>query len=192
MFTGDMFPNIGRPIRHDAENEYQTNWWKKMEKTVDTLRELIGGRPVVVVDGNHDFVSLARLMMGSGFENVSGISSEGLINVCGLTMAGFPNIPYIEGEWNFETRYPELSELIDKVVALCPDILVTHAPPANILDAHGYGMNALSMMIQYNPELLSFRHHFFGHAHECGGMTDEVNGIKFYNSATEIKLHSVS
>lgn len=191
LFTGDMLPNQTRGnVTHEIA--FQTMWWGLMGSTVSDLRRMVGDKPVVVVNGNHDFVDLAFLLRKSGFPNVVSITPNKLVEVCGLTFAGFSNINFIAGEWMFETHYPEMAEVVDKTLALMPDVLVTHAPPLGILDDDNYGVRPLSMTVKYEPEKVTFRYHFFGHCHDNGGKNEEVNGITFYNGATTVRLHEIT
>lgn len=182
--TGDMFPNR---TRGDVvvEVSHQRNWWDFYGKKIS---DRFQGRPVVVVDGNHDYISFAQALREHGVEAYDISESP---TVLGMKFAGFREIPYIAGEWNGENH--DFRSVVDEAFAQDPDILVTHAPPAGILDEDchgaGYGINLLMQALSYRPHKI--RAHFFGHAHECGGKTVEEMGIRFFNGATKVRFHSL-
>ena len=73
--------------------------------------------------------------------------------------------------------------------------LVTHTPPAGILDTDthgekGYGITALTSALCYTEHNIT--HHFFGHAHGSGGKTQELFGVQFINGAQSFRLHEVA
>ena len=95
----------------------------------------------------------------------------------------------MSGEWNGETY--DFKEVVDRAMLCDPDILVTHAPPAGILDdrAHGGGISELTNYLSYREH--SVKAHFFGHIHETGGRVVEKMGIKFINGAGRVLVHNI-
>lgn len=182
--TGDFAPNFtrGKP----GESKRQLNWyWHKRE----LLREIFGDVPVICMDGNHDFCPVWGGLKSVGV-NVIPIGNDELTWFKGWSFAGFPHINYIAGEWNYETRGPELRVQTEKTLSLKPDVMVTHSPPAQILDGgYGgydhYGIEALTSALSYGDYVPKY--HFFGHVHEQGGRSAHVLGCKFYNSATTLQ-----
>lgn len=178
--TGDFLPNMTRGTR-SVEIPYQDMYFRcKAEELVTALM----GAPVVVVDGNHDFVRLAHLLREFGVDAHD--VADGPVKLCGLTFSGFPHIPYIEGEWNYEAH--SILDEISRVWEEDPDVLVTHAPPGGIL-ASIYGWPALASALFYKEHKI--RHHFFGHVHEHGGQTQNEGGVTFVNSATTLQFIKV-
>ena len=172
--SGDFFPNSTRGIR-TIEQEYQRKWF-----AAQNLPSLLKGKPLLFVGGNHDYVSLADLLTDVGYP-AQNITLEGVV-VEGLKFAGFREIPYIQGEWNGETYRGDLSAIAVDLFNNPPDILVTHAPPAGILDnGHTPGIEAITSLLTYSDH--NVRLHLFGHIHEDGGKSVEELGIRFYNSA---------
>lgn len=172
--SGDFFPNKTRGIR-SIEQEFQKNWFAAQD-----LPALLKGKPLLFVGGNHDYVSLADLLAEVGYP-AQNITREGIV-VGGMRFAGFREIPYIAGEWNGETHRNDLSAIAVDLFNNPPDILVTHAPPAGILDnGHTPGIEALTSLLTYSDH--NVRVHLFGHIHEDGGRNVEEMGIRFYNSA---------
>ena len=185
--TGDFFPNFVYGDR-GRDAECQVKWFgHKYESIVSRLR----GRPLLSIDGNHDFVRLGSLMKGRGYF-AQNITPEGL-EFGGLKFAGFHQIPFIGGYWNGEIQQDEFKPLVEKVFEFKPDILVTHAPPSGILDAgiSSAGSSILTSKLTHNTEP-NPRFHFFGHIHECSGRQIELTGTTFVNSACCIQIIDVT
>ena len=155
-----------------------------------TLTKWLDGRPLISVPGNHDYVSLANLMKQSGARAYS-VTPKG-VKVDGVRYSGFREVPWIHGEWAGETQQGDFGEVVEEVFAHPPDILLTHAGPANIMtgsdDWHG-GINTLATALSYKPHKI--KAHFFGHDHDYGSQTREVMGVLFSNSATKPKIVTV-
>jgi Icc-related predicted phosphoesterase len=184
--TGDFFPNVGRPIDPVREAEFQTRWF---ETNRDGLFQGFGDRPIVTVDGNHDFVCLGKLLVDYGYQGEVFTITPGVVHTYKeLTFAGFSHIPYIAGEWNREVQGEELRELAQQAVDTGAEILVTHVPPAGIL-AGVYGSTELANILFYQPH--SVRVHMFGHVHADGGMKANECGIYFSNAACNISVFEI-
>ena len=189
--TGDFFPNKTRG-NHQIETRYQTKW-AEHKSLGPRLVDWLDGRSLVSVGGNHDYISLADLVVDSGgsAHNLSSGSAE----VGGMVFAGFREIPFIIGEWNGEAH--DFSGLVHDALEADPDVLVTHAPPAGILDSPEYpcGIPGLANALTYSNHRI--KAHFFGHVHDSKGdmllrlgREDQV-GIRFVNGATQIALWTV-
>jgi len=181
--TGDFFPNFVYDDRaRDAER--QVIWFKHK---FDSIAARLRGRPLLSVDGNHDFVRLGSLMAGKGYF-AKNITPEGLV-FNGVKFAGFHEIPFIGGYWNGEIQQDDFGPIVDKTFEFKPDILVTHAPPSGILDAGFYsgGSTKLTSKLTNNTEP-NPRFHFFGHIHECSGRRIELMGTTFVNSACCVQI----
>lgn len=183
--TGDFFPNMTRGDR-SVEVPYQEAWftlvWNK-------LIERLGGMPLIWVGGNHDYVSLAQLLQEHGYEGPVWDATEAPVEFEGQVFFGYREIPWIEGEWNGETM--DLRPMVRRVIEVSPTILLTHAPPCNVLDdlAHrgrGIGASALTTALCYQPHRIT--HHLFGHVHQHGGKNVEEMGIQFYNGALGCRI----
>lgn len=173
--TGDFFPNKSRGKRH-IEVPYQTSLASSI---APRLEEWLRGRPALICPGNHDYTSLS---LKSGIP--IGLQA---VEICGLKFAGFRNIPFIAGEWNYESTEDQIGKLCD---SLSPcDVLVTHTAPANILDA-SYGSSALAQWLTYKQQ--GVKMHLFGHVHDCGGQQVEEMGILFRNGAQHISTLEVT
>lgn len=193
VLSGDMLPTFGRGwgerIDPEAEKRHQAVWWK--HKSASVMSRL-GGKPVVVVNGNHDFLNLAGLLKKSGYQGEVMDLSQGPATYGGHTFAGFRSVPWMDGEWAGEVH--EFRDVVDATMDADPTILVTHAPAAGILDqeegmAHGGGISELTTALTYRPHRIT--HHLFGHLHGWGGHQVVEMGIHFVNSATCIQLVDV-
>lgn len=86
---------------------------------------------------------------------------------------------------------------MEALVARCfegggPDVLLTHAPPAGVLDDDRHGARGV-------PELAArlargghnVRHHLFGHVHARGGETLVRDGVRYVNGARCARAHDI-
>jgi len=183
--TGDIFPNFTRG-HAQVEVGYQTKWFSLHAR--DLLLRL-DGVPLLSVPGNHDWVDFAKLLSRHGHPAYS-VTPKG-IYLMGHKFAGFPNIPIIAGEWNYEAPSVYLAALVKMTMASKPDILVTHAPPDGILDmggpeGHTGGIAALTGALAYTHH--NVKVHLFGHIHEAGQESVEEMGIQFYNGSMGVRF----
>lgn len=183
--TGDLFPNETRGDRA-VEVPFQTAWF---ESIADAFVARLGGRPLIWVGGNHDYVNLASLLRARGVEAYD--VEEGPVDLCGHRFAGFGAIPYIAGEWNREEI--ALGPVVDACFEQDPTILVTHAPASGILDqcsdGHGDGIRPLTSALQFRPHRIVT--HLHGHIHEMGQQDVEEMGIHFFNGANGCRFVTV-
>ncbi len=92
------------------------------------------------------------------------------------------------GEWPGETR--DFDDLVDATWAAQPDVLVTHAPAAGILDGDGrYGVRPLADALRSRPHAI--RLHLFGHEHEDGGRMLQRAGVVHANGAQNVRIHEL-
>lgn len=194
--TGDFFPNKTRGDTN-IEPRYQEKWACEYTDIASRLAKICIERDirVISVSGNHDYVSLARLLRRAGMPavTVSDLSSAKVsVTVHGLVFAGFREIPFIAGEWNGETELGGFKHLVDRVMDAHPDVLVTHAPSGGILDRYTSGTTIKQDGIPYLTSFMmnkphTVTHHLFGHSHEQGGEQCEVGSIHFSNAATNVE-----
>ena len=181
--TGDLFPNRSRGNRQ-IEPAFQEDWFLRKKSAIF---KRLGGKPIVTVDGNHDFISCGEMLIKHGYQGeVYCIKPDEVIEFGGLSWAGHGAIPWIEGEWNDELRTPEMLEIVNQVLDQDADMLVTHCPPAGIL-AGPWGCGVLANALAYRG-LNKYKHHFFGHVHSYGGHSITDGSTTYWNSATTIQL----
>ena len=198
VITGDFFPNYGRgprtnkTIDKSMEHGHQLRWWRYKGPSV--MRRL-GGKPVLWMPGNHDFISLAGMLKVANYPFAHDVSKEP-IDLMGQRFAGYRDIPYLEGEWMGETHRADFEPIVRQAMEADPTILLTHAPPEGVLDddcegptGHGPGIPGQIRMLAYMPHRVT--HHLFGHIHKQGGKIVEEMGIKFVNSSCCVQMLDV-
>lgn len=188
VLSGDICPNETRGIVA-CEVPFQTGWFREV---ADALVARFADRPVLVVPGNHDYIDLAALLRSRGVDATM-VTPEG-VEVAGVRFAGFREVPWMAGEWNGECR--DFADIVDRTFGSDPEVLVTHAPPAGILDddgmgsgGHGGGITALTTALTYRPHRV--RAHLFGHIHEHGGRDVEEMGVRFFNGAEHVRFFEI-
>jgi len=184
LCTGDFFSNFSRgPLA--AEIPYQTSWF---ELIFESFSSLLGGIPLLSVDGNHDFVKLGALMAGKGYPAQT-ITPNGL-EFMGKVFAGFPEIPLMKGEWSGESTEYELFQQVEKSLISKPDILAVHAPPLNVLSEQPhYGNKSLAEMLETYPHLITDV--FMGHVHKDGGKHLRKWDVNFWNNSCTLRFIEV-
>lgn len=179
--TGDWAPNLTRGDV-DIESTYQVRYFIEFEKEIV---ERLNGRPFLSVSGNHDYACLATLMFTAGHKQAHSVNKEPVhmrLNGNILTFAGLREIPYIAGEWNGEKK--DLTPYVVRALSFKPHVLLTHTPPAGImdkgLDDKHIGSTVLANKLAYEKHNVAFN--LFGHVHGNKGI-EQHHGITFVNSA---------
>ena len=185
--TGDMYPDdpggSWSMINSVKSSRHQREW-----SASHPLRESLGNpdAQVICVRGNHDFTDLTPLFGGPCHE--LGMNAGGIFVYEDIRISGFRGIPYIGCGWSDELRHPDLVSLVEGIPDDI-DVLVTHGPPAGILD-NTYGCKAMAAYynkFQYsgkNPP----KYHLFGHIHEEGGQAETHGTTTFMNSAATYQV----
>tara|TARA_Y100000310_G_scaffold194428_2_gene194411 strand:+ start:5882 stop:6559 length:678 start_codon:yes stop_codon:yes gene_type:complete len=195
LLTGDCISNLGRVQRTGGlispkhEIRYQESWFRKQAKK---WAKDIGDRPVISVRGNHDFICPSYWLRHYGVTVHVIDDNNPSVELFGKTWAGFRHVPEMGGEWCGERK--DFDDVIEAAFACNPDILVTHAPPAGILECgdggHDLrGIPALATALAYRPHNIT--HHFFGHAHSEGCEVVTEMGIYFANGAGGCHVHTI-
>lgn len=166
IHCGDMFNMFG-----DGEDHFDRmdDWFGRQNFDL-----------ILCVGGNHDFELQKRSSWVSDpFKNAVYLE-ERSISHRGVTFYGAPWVPELRGQAFYRDR-EELAECWTKIPH-ATDVLITHTPPAGILDvsSRGYdlGCDHLERRLrEVRPTL-----HCFGHVHaSCGTM--ESDGTSFVNAA---------
>ncbi len=153
--------------------------------TVDDFDRWLGGLPhrhKVVICGNHDFSFQERPYEARSRLTNAVYLEDTSVTVGGLTVYGSPWQPWFGG-WAFNLeRGPALAAVWARIPE-GTDILITHGPPAGILDRTFRGeevgcADLLARVRQVRPRL-----HVFGHIHEAAGRTD-LDGTAFVNASS--------
>lgn len=209
VHSGDLLPNKTRGIR-EVEERYQTEW---VINNLSLFKEWIKNKRFFFSAGNHDYIDLCKILRK---ENILATDITNCIHEYkGIKFYGFPYIPWIDGEWNYECRSQEMQEKVKKLRSTLykgVDVLVCHCPPYGILDsnfvirdyaedsletlfipdwAEHIGNIHLTNLISYDiedlPKDLWPKYLFCGHCHEHWGY-DDLYGIKVSNAATKVNL----
>lgn len=190
VHSGDLFPNRTRGHRH-VEAPYQTQW---LRSTLGAWAHWLGGRPLVLVEGNHDFVDPAPIFQAGGINahNVEGRALE----LAGVRFMGLPEIPWMGGEWNHERQEHEIAAHIALILERTPDVIVAHCPVHGLLDTPyefnpGYhiGSTAIATALAHHEhEPKAYLH---GHCHETGGRHAQVRSTHISNAATTRRIVEV-
>lgn len=188
VLTGDIFNNK-EPSSPERERKFQRREWSYKQQSI--IRRL-GNKPVITVDGNHDFQSFGLLLMNCHKTYRVGTAD---FNFNGMKFVGFREIPRIGGFWCGEADEARLRELTEQVLSTNPDILITHSPPYGILDGSltnmgdHYGIKPLAIKLATTPHNVKL--HCFGHVHEHGGAITSIGGTQFSNAATKVNIIEV-
>lgn len=135
---------------------------------------------ILCTGGNHDFALEDRIRAGQKpFQNAEFLQDQGVTHK-GVTFYGAPWTPYLSGH----AFYQDSAGLREKWAQIPSDtdVLITHTPPAGILDVSSQG---LVLGCQYLADaILSIRPrlHCFGHVHASSGQA-ESNGTTYINAA---------
>ena len=183
VHSGDIFPNFGYSI--DKEKEFQLRW---LETNIPYFKEWLQDKPFLFVPGNHDHVNplLVELVLNSN--NIYSIFlKEEILTFKNYNFYGFPHVPYINGSFSYELCVSEMKYKVDKMVSASKnmkiDVLVAHAPLANILDLTEYnihiGNTIMSNALTYETNV---DYYFSGHCHSSHGIT-KVGNMLVSNAA---------
>lgn len=179
IFSGDLFPNSTRGVV-EKEVPFQTHWFQLVKQQ---LMRRLGGSPVLWVGGNHDYVNLADLLNAEGYDNAWDITRNP-VDIGDERFGGISEVPWMAGEWAGESK--DLRPAVERVMAMSPTVLVSHAPPAGILDndygaGHGGGIQPLTSTLLYGEHRVHTC--LFGHIHAQAQTSVSLGGIHFRNGA---------
>ncbi|HYG50365.1 MAG TPA: metallophosphatase domain-containing protein [Flavobacteriales bacterium] len=137
----------------------------------------------VFIAGNHDFFfekyadEHVRKMVPDGviYLNDNGISIKDIY------VWGSPVQPWFY-DWAFNRRRGEDIKKHWDLIPVNTDVLITHGPPANILDKTVHGQNVGCKDLLKRIEFIKPKFNVFGHIHEAYGVM-KVNGTTFINAS---------
>lgn len=108
------------------------------------------------------------------------------VEVLGLRWSGFREVTRDIGEWAGETELSDLEDLARATLRSAPDVVVTHARPAHVLERERMNHDGVPGFIDS-----SARWHFFGHEHATGGQSEVVGATTYINSACQVRIHDL-
>lgn len=194
--SGDFYPNLhwGSNRKKELvkqEIEYQNKWFISQLKP---FKEFIQNKPFLWSSGNHDWAEPVSILNQNGIEAYD--LDNKVIEFAGLSWAGFPYIPLINNNWNFEKDSNEMRQEVQKFLDRLKaankfdslDVLVCHCPPNGILDndegrgghlGNSHMANALNYQFTNRPKL-----YLCGHVHEQAGKIEMLDEMIVSNAAT--------
>ena len=135
---------------------------------------------ILVTGGNHD-VSLEQELNRTDqpFENAYFLRDEAYEHR-GVVFYGAPWIPGLRGH----AFYADADRLRSawSMIPANTDVLITHTPPAGVLDVSSNGMALGCVHLESELQRVSPSVHCFGHIHASGG-TLAANGTRFVNAS---------
>ena len=188
LISGDIVPYS---LQHD--NELSNTWFD------DVFIPWCERQPVervIFIAGNHDYfldkthIGSPHCSLDSGYTRFFGEKTVYLY--CdryehdGIVFYGSPWTPWF---WNWAFNLPkDDAEVNQQHWEKIPDdvnILLTHGPPANILDVNDrYEHCGCPDLLNRVGQLQGLRLHLFGHIHEGFGST-KINNTLFCNAAVD-------
>lgn len=154
----------------------------------------------VFIPGNHDgFVEenlhFAKQHINSLPSKVHFLVDES-VEINGIKIYGSPWTPTFYDWWFMKNRGKEIKQVWDQIPE-DTDILVTHGPPATVLDvvphAYGYDHTGCVDLMNKISNLPNLKLSIFGHIHEAAGALKKVvNGraVTFINAALGYSLEN--
>lgn len=132
---------------------------------------------IVCVAGNHD-IGMNPHSMKELPSNVYYLQDSGAV-IDGIKFYGSPYTVRF-GDWGYGEPEDKLARRW-ACIAKDVQILITHGPPHNILDANKHGENCGSKTLYERVKQLKYlKHHIFGHIHENYGQ-EQVDDVLFSN-----------
>ena len=166
LHCGDMF----NPFSPEDDDVERMDAWFGQQKF-----DLI-----LCTGGNHDLALEDRLKSDSSpFKNATYLQDQSFV-YRGITFYGSPWTPDLRSH----AFYQDDAELQKSWSAIPPDtdVLITHTPPAGILDVSSRGLELGCDHLAGELQRISPQLHCFGHVHASSGACVS-NGISFINAA---------
>lgn len=164
-----------------------TGNWAAIKKFNDWLEDQ-PAKHKIFVPGNHDMLFESNPGMAKGMVPAATVLLHEAVEVMGVKIFGSPWTPrFYDWAYNYD---PGQAERLWDQIPEGIDVLITHGPPAGILDTAAGGKSTgcpvlLDRVMKVDPIL-----HVFGHIHECGQSWQVVRGISFINAACVDRAHN--
>ena len=158
-----------------TEPPFQKMW---LLKWADKFREWTQNKPFIFCTANHEFLDpglIEKILQDNGVD--AHCVDNKIYTYDSLNITGFSFVPYHFGSWNNELMNDEMIDKVERLGYFIEDnkidILLAHAPIANILDydkpqdkhlGNGAMLNALEYKWKYLPQL-----YCCGHIHSAHG-----------------------
>ncbi len=204
--SGDFLPNMlpngtlsktGKSREENIEDDsnYQFRFIKSNR---DRIISLLNNRPLVYIQGNHDWINLNGLHYPKLYElkqsslyikSKTKSKTKSKSNHEFYKLYGFPNTPD-NRHWNHYTERKKLTRIINEI----PDdtnILITHSPPKGILDLTIDNTLAGIEDLHNKITQTDIKLHLFGHIHESCYMTT-INDVIYSNAARTYRVIDIN
>lgn len=170
--AGDLLVHAGDFTTHGT--------WQDL----DDFNAWLGALPhrhKIVVAGNHDFCCERDPAEARARLSACTYLFDSACEIDGLNVYGSPWQPWFH-DWAFNLPRGSRLEVKWRLIPESTDILITHGPPACILDVVAAGTNAGCEALRDRVEGLQPRCHIFGHIHEGYGAL-AANTVRYINAS---------
>lgn len=187
ILLNDSFSDVSLPLDADMIIHAGDLTGMGYEGEVREFLEWFSNLPYkykIFVAGNHDFLfefekKKAQNLLKQ-FPNIIYLENES-VEIEGIKIFGSPIQPWFHG-WAFNVQRGEAIAKFWKMIPKGVDILITHGPPAGILDFTLRGENVGCRDLTIRTFEVKPKIHIFGHVHEAAGY-QVVNDIHFVNAS---------
>lgn len=135
----------------------------------------------IMIAGNHDIawekLHANVLEIDAKYNNIIYLRDSAWISPCGITVWGSPVCKKF-GRWAFMKEGLDLKQHWEQIPDGL-DLLITHGPPAEILDLNNQGESCGDKELAERIPLVNPRFHVFGHIHESYGYLKKTT--EYYN-----------
>lgn len=162
-----------------------TNRGKTMEVTafshwVEEVADEYDYKEVVVTPGNHDFLFERDYNFAKSCLSHATVLNQTTVTIDGVTIYGEPRTTWFY-DWAFNVL-PQNMAVVWERIPEGVDVLLTHGPPAGILDKSSSGENVgcphlRDWILEYQPKLV-----VCGHVHEGYG-TAKLGNTQIINAS---------
>ena len=159
------------------------NGFKRDPRDVDRLDNWFSRQQfdeILCIGGNHDFALEERAAVGSQVLENAVFLIDAQFDYGGVLFYGSPWTPELM-EWAFYLE-PEHAKSRWSRIPPDTDVLITHSPPAGILDANRRGRRCGCVHLAERVETVRPSLHCFGHVHASAG-THLRSGVLYMNAS---------
>jgi Icc-related predicted phosphoesterase len=122
---------------------------------------------ILVTGGNHDLALESALAhTQQPFSNAKVLVDAGVV-IGGVRFYGSPWVPELSGHAFYANA--EQLRIAWQKIPTHTDVLITHTPPANILDESRHGLSLGCPLLAYELQRIVPKVHCFGHVHASAG-----------------------
>lgn len=180
VHSGDFFPDPpGNPQFKAQVGLWQLDW---LQANLPVMKKWLNGSPFLFTLGNHDWAyppMMEKILNDNGIKAIC--LHDEVVDFDDIHFYGFPYVPAINGQYNYEREVPEMQIEVKKMVdsinnADYVDVMVCHAPPYQNLDydisGQVLGSRVIANALDYEiwaDKMPSY--YLCGHIHSGNGIT---------------------